>query len=677
MRPIPAALRFPIVLAVCAGAALHVPGPVAATGVTNRLAARATAPGQTPAAPTAATGPAAPTQVAAPNAEFGSAALTVDYRVTFPAPEHHWLQVDVTWRDLAGEPLRARMSRSSPGRYSVHEFAKNIFFVEARDGAGRLLRTSRPNADEWNVAGHDGTVHLTYRIFGDRADGTYLGVDTTHARLNMPATFIWAVGFDLRPMRVNFAPPPGSNWVVGTQLFATADAFTFTAPNLQYFMDSPTELAPLVTSVFSVANPTGPPSLFRVLAHGGGNQIDVDALARSVERLVREQRAIYGEFPAYEPGHYSFLLDFVPWAQDDGMEHRNSTFISMPGVTLTTAAGRSQALETIAHEFFHNWNVERIRPAGIEPFDLTRENVTCCLWLAEGFTQYYGVLALARSGLAAGFGEIVASAVEVINGAGRAVRSAVEMSEQAPFADLGVANDVNDRGRTFISYYTYGEAIALGLDLSLRERSNGRLTLDDFMRRLWIDYGAPFDPRPGYVLKPYSLADLRTTLAAVSGDRAFADEFFDKYIEGREVVDYAHLLSLAGYVLRPVLPGLAWIGNVRLQPTAGGLRGGAGDSAAVVAFDTPLDDAGVDEGDLISAIDGRAATMAMWTALAQRKPGSVVELTVRRRDGQVVETRATLEADPHLQVVGVEGLGQSPTAAQLAFRAAWLGSRVP
>ena len=179
------------------------------------------------------------------------------YVVTLPEPEHHWLQVEATFRDLGAAPLRARMSRSSPGRYAVHEFAKNVFAIDAFDGAGRSLRVARGSADEWHVAGHDGQVRLVYRIFGDHADGTYMAVDSTHAHLNMPATFIWAVGLEARPIRITFTPPAGARWSAGTQLFTTSDPLTFTAPNLQYFLDSPTELADLVVSTFTVANTDG------------------------------------------------------------------------------------------------------------------------------------------------------------------------------------------------------------------------------------------------------------------------------------------------------------------------------------------------------------------------------------------------------------------------------------
>jgi predicted metalloprotease with PDZ domain len=414
----------------------------------------------------------------------------VSYVVTFPEPEHHWLQVEMTVTGLGSAPLQARMSRSSPGRYAVHEFAKNVFWVEATDGAGKALKFTRPNVDEWDVAGHDGTVKLTYKLFGDHADGTYMGVDTTHAHLNMPAAFMWAIGRENQPMRVTFTPPATGGWKIATQLFTTTDEHTFTAPNLQYFMDSPTELSNFVMSTFSIRNTDGTPANFRLAVHSDGSQADVDELATLVQRLVREQMAVYGEFPKYEPGYYTFLLDYVAWGDGDGMEHRNSTTISEPGLSLKTAQGRQGALGTISHEFFHNWNVERIRPVGLEPFDFTRENITCCLWLAEGFTQYYGPLLILRAGGGRGTPPY-GSALTVMNGSGRTVRSAVQMSEYGPFNDAATSIDLNDGGRTFISYYTYGAAVALGLDLSLRELSNGKLSLDDYMRLLWQKHGKP------------------------------------------------------------------------------------------------------------------------------------------------------------------------------------------
>jgi predicted metalloprotease with PDZ domain len=497
--------------------------------------------------------------------------------------------------------------------------------------------------------------------------------------MNMPATFLWATGHENDAMRITFTAPPGSNWKVATQLFPTSDPWTFTAPNLQYFMDSPTELSDFVMSTFSVPNADGTPAEFRVVVHGDGSQSDVDELAKLVSRLVREQMAVYGEFPKYEPGYYTFLLDYVPWGDGDGMEHRNSTSISSPGLTIKTPQARQQrAMSTISHEFFHNWNVERIRPVGLEPFDFTRENITCCLWLAEGFTQYYGPLLLVRAGLAQN--PPVNAGNAIITGPGRAVRSAVQMSEYAAFADAARSVDATDRNRTFISYYSYGAAIALALDLSLREMSNGKQSLDDYMRLLWQRHGKPGGPAPGLVGKPYSLKDIRDALADLTGNKTFANEFFDKYIEGRELPDYATLLRGVGYTLRPARPDAAWIGNPQVTEVADGLRVGVttngGEVNVVpVAFDTPLYKAGVDEDDVITKIDDQAPTLAAWRAISQKRPGDSVTLVVRRRDGKLVTTTAKLVADPAVQVVTIESTGGTLTDAQRTMRDAWLASK--
>jgi predicted metalloprotease with PDZ domain len=591
----------------------------------------------------------------------------ISYRVTFPEPEHHWLQVEMTVDGLGAAPLHARMSRSSPGRYAVHEFAKNIFRIEAFNGRGEPLVARRADVDEWEVGGHDGTVRVVYRIFGDTPDGTYMGVDTTHAHMNIPATFLWARGLEARPIRVAFVPPDGSGWTVGTQLYPTSDPFTFTAPNLQYFLDSPTELANWLTSSFTLPYADGTQATVRVFVHAQASQADVNELTRMIEGVARQHLAVWRELPRFEPGHYTFLLDYVAWGDGDGMEHRNSTSISNPGLAIDTPRGRTSALGTISHEFFHTWNVERIRPVGLEPFDFTRENVTCCLWLAEGFTQYYGPLLITRAGFTDS--APTSSAMTVMLGSGRAVRSAVEMSEHAPFNDAGVSVDAHDRSRTFISYYTYGAAVALALDLSLRERPGGK-TLDDYMRLLWERHGKPGGPAPGVVATPYTLQDLRALLAELTGDAGFANTFFDRYVEGRDVADYARLLGQAGYVLRPRNASATWAGSLQLQEAAGGLvvRG-------LSDFGTPAYEAGIDSGDVITSIDGRPATQSEWNGLRSRQAGDVISVALRRRDGRAQTVRLTLVADPALQIVPAEAGGGTLTAAQRAFREAWLGTK--
>jgi predicted metalloprotease with PDZ domain len=591
---------------------------------------------------------------------------TVVYRVTFSEAVHHVADVHVTFAGLGHAPLQARMSRSSPGRYALHEFAKNVYDVKAADASGRELEMTRPNPYEWDVPRHGDAVTLTYKIFGDLVDGTYLAIDLTHAHMNLPATLMWARGLDDRPVRITFVPPPGVNWKPATQLYPTADEWTFTAPNLQYLFDSPTELSAYALRQFTVKNPDGKTYTIRTAVHTDAPAGDVDEYAAGVEKIVNEAAAVFGEFPDYETGRYTFLADYLPYDGGDGMEHRNSTVVTGRGSV-------KNALGTASHEFFHCWNVERIRPQGLEPFNFEQANMTDSLWLAEGFTQYYGQLILERTGLATP--KSLASSLgytidAVVNGSGRQFRSPVDMSRMAPFVDAARSVDPTDFETTFISYYTYGSAVALGLDLTLRDRTNGKLTLDDFMRAMWRVHGKPGGPQPGLVGKPYSLRDVRDRIAEASGDRAFADDFFKRYIAGREVADYRRLLQRAGIVLRMRNPGAPWMGNLR--PASGGVAR----IGALVEPGTPAYAAGLEEDDSITAMDGKSITS--WQQIQERiaahKVGDRVTIAFTRRSGPATTT-VELREDPTLEAVMLEDTGVTPSADQLAFRSSWLGSQ--
>src|SRR5581483_12030522 len=211
---------------------------------------------------------------------------------------------------------------------------------------------------------------------------------------------------------------------------------------------------------------------------------------------------------------------------------------------------------------------------GLEPFDFDRANLSGELWLAEGFTQYYGPLVLQRAGLSdlSDLSRTLTGLVETATlDAGRRFRSPEDMSRMAPFIDGGRTVDRTNWSNTVISYYPFGAAIALGLDLTLRERTDGRVTLDDYMRAMWQRFGKPGGAREGYVDHPYTIDDAEATLARVAGDASFARDFFAKYVHGRDALDYAALLQPAGFVVRPRNPARAWLGDVRFD-ARGGLR---------------------------------------------------------------------------------------------------------
>lgn len=592
----------------------------------------------------------------------------VTYRVSIPEPQHHWMQVEASFPDLPSGPAHVLMSRSSPGRYALHEFAKNVYDVQIDDGAGRILIAERPNPSEWEVLGHSGTVRLRYKVFGNTTDGTYLGIDTSHAHINIPAALMWARGLETRPARITFQPPAGTTWKVATQLHPTDDPFTFTAANLYYLIDSPTELGNFTLRPFTMGQP------FRIALHHDGSDREADRFTADVERIVKEERAVFGELPAYENG-YTFIVDLVAdvsaW---DGMEHRNSSVVTLPGA-LRVPDQRMATLSTVAHEFFHSWNVERIRPKSLEPFRLDQANAATELWFAEGFTSYYESLIMTRAGLfaVADFASTAGIALEtVINSPARRYRSAEDMSRLAALWDGAVWTDRTNWDNTFISYYTWGAGIGLALDLSLRARSENKVSLDDFMRAVWRRHGQPAAMAEGTVAQPYTTRDLIDRLADVSGDREFADQFFARYIQGRDVADYQSLLARAGFVLRKRNSGRAWIGPLSLRETHG---------ATIVTEGTlegtPVYAAGVDRDDEILSVDGESigSQERLAEIVRRHKPGDTIRAVVRRR-GFSEQLAIAVEEDPALELVPAETSGRALSAGERAFRDGWLTSRI-
>jgi predicted metalloprotease with PDZ domain len=604
----------------------------------------------------------------APTAWAGS----IRYRFSFPEPEHHWMLVEATFSGLPAGPVELHISRSSPGRYALHEFAKNVSGFTVVDGAGHTLTATPLDPSAWTVGGHDGTVKATYRVFGDRIDGTYLAVDRTHAHINMPAVILWARGFDLEPTEITFVRPAGLTWEVASQLMPTGDPLVFTAPNLQYLMDSPSEFGPITWRTIRAADlpggTAGDKRVFRLAIHHADSDADADTLTDGVRKVLVSERKVFGDFPAYEPGTYTFLIDYLPWANGDGMEHRNSTVITSRGAIADNPSGK---LETIAHEFFHCWNVERIRPATLEPFAFDRANMSGELWLAEGVTSYYNTLILARAGVTplAEFARSAGRYAEAVMASpATRLRSAEDMSRLAPFVDAAAAIDRTNWGNTFISYYTFGGALGLGFDLAIREHTGGRASLDDFMRAMWKAHGLPGGSRPGYVDHPYAVADIRARLAEVTGDRAFADDLITRYVEGHDVMEYDRLFGLAGFVMRRARPGVASLGQIAFDRGASSLR-----IVAPTRVGSPAYAAGLDMDDEITKIGDEAVSKVddLDAVIKRHKPGDRVKVAFVRR-GHPESVEATLEEDGDLEVVPVEATGGTPTDAQKAFRMAWL-----
>jgi predicted metalloprotease with PDZ domain len=609
---------------------------------------------------------------------FASAAIAqqdsqkaIYYSVSFPNAQHHEAEIEMTIPD-APDALRFRMSRSSAGRYATHEFGKNIYNVKVTDIEGNALPFNQIEGDVYEVGPHPANVKVSYTLFANWTDGTYASIEPSHAHLNMPAAFMWVLGQDKRPVKFEFNDIEKYGWKVATQL-KHEGANVYSAPNMQYMMDSPTELSNYKVTSWDVVN-NGKKEKINLTIHSDDDQSVVDNFGKMVQKMTLEEKAVFGELPAYDYGEYTFLADIYPTTSGDGMEHRNSTCIVIP--VEKVAGNENNLLGVFSHEYFHSWNVKRIRPKSLEPFNFEKANMSSELWFAEGFTQYYGELLLTRSGFnslddyTSTLGGLVN---QILNTPGAAKYPATQMSRYSVFADAGVSIDPNNNVNDFTSYYTYGGAIALALDLRLRSDFN--LTLDDYMHQVWIARGK--------VMKPYTIPDLQNDLAKVTNNPKFAADFFKRFIYGTDKNNYEELLGKAGLVLRKAQPGKAWAGSLASTPGRGraGQQRAAGSEGLPIlsstVIGTPVYKAGLDAGDIILKADGQPITdpKSFSDVLANKKPGDKITVNYKNRAG-AHETTITLEESPFLEVVTFEKAGKQLTKEQETFRNNWLQSKI-
>jgi predicted metalloprotease with PDZ domain len=596
------------------------------------------------------------------------------YSVSFPNAAHHEAEIIMTIPSAPSREFRVRMSRSSAGRYATHEFGKNIYNVSATDPSGASIPLKQIEGDVYLVGeDHPETVIVHYTLFANWTDGTYASIDPSHAHLNMPAAFMWVPGLESRPVKFEFNDLDKYGWKVATQL-KNEGANVYSAPGLQYMMDSPTELSNFNETSWDVINTDGKKEKINLTIHSDDTQPVVDNFGKMVQKMVLEEKAVYGELPTYDLGEYTFLADIYPTTSGDGMEHRNSTCIVLPVPKVEGLETR--ILGVFSHEYFHSWNVKRIRPKSLEPFNFEHANMSSELWFAEGFTQYYGELVLERAGfntLDEYTGTLSSLINSVLNTPGAAKYTPIQASNHSVFADAGVSIDPNNDNNIFTSYYYYGGATALALDLRLRSEFN--LTLDDYMRTVWLDRGK--------VMKPYVIPDLQSDLAKVTKNPKFAADFFAKYIYGVDKNNYEALLAKAGLLLRKAQPGKAWAGPLSITPGRGRSGQARTEGAEGLAIQqstisgTPIYKAGLDAGDIILKADGKDVKDAKTfnEIVAAKNVGDKVVVNYKNRTGNH-ETTIILAENPTLEVVTYEKAGKELTKDQQDFRNNWLSSKV-
>ncbi|MGZ8844449.1 MAG: M61 family metallopeptidase [Pyrinomonadaceae bacterium] len=602
--------------------------------------------------------------------------LQIKYWLGMSQPNSHLFEVTIEVRlpaDARTTSLDFQMPKWSPGRYAVFDFAKNVQEVKARtacptgmDCTTPALTVTRVDDQTWRAElgsfrPANASLMFSYKVFANDLSGTFSQLDVRHANYNGGSIFMYVVDHKQYPVTLSINSPKG--WRIVNGRTEKKDQSEFQFPNWDIMTDTPTEIAPDWTEdSFSVDGKT-----YRVIVHSMGNEGGKrPALVRDLEKIVRAETAMWG---APEFDSYTFLFHFANDGKSgDGMEHLTSTQIIMPGA-LVDKDMMEETLDAAAHEFFHVWNVKRLRPIELGPWDFTRPAKTRGLWIAEGITNYYGHLMQRRAGLwndQKFLATMAAQISEVENAPGSKLMSAEESSLSAPFIDDAPHAQETNLANTSISYYPKGEVVGLALDLLIRGKTKGKASLDDVMRRMYEELYLK-SPNATYYLRGrgYTPDDFEKMVSQVAGTDM--SDFFRIHVRGVDPPPYEEAFAQVG---------LRFISEPR-QPVSVGIAWDETDAANVkvssVRASSPAADAGLQVGDLINSFDGARVTSTNFLkALSRYKPGDRVPLAVTR-DRRRLSLTIRLGA-PQFFNYRIE---ENPNASAEAkvLRAAWLNGR--
>ena len=601
---------------------------------------------------------------------------SITYRLSMSRPVSHLFEVTIEVElaeQAAPKSLDFQMAKWSPGRYAVFDFAKNVQEFRAFDAICETRSTApsaldckvealpvnRVDNQTWRVDTlGKRRISVSYKVFGNDLSGTFSQLDSRHANYNGGSIYMYIVDHKADPVKLVINPPAG--WRIINGWTDRADQRDWQFPNWDIMIDTPTEVAPDWTrDDFQVDG-----KKYYVMVHSFGDEGGKRAaLVRDIEKIVRAETAMWGA-PEFEA--YTFLIHFA--ADDrsgDGMEHLTSTQIIQPGA-LADADVYEDTLGTVSHEFFHVWNVKRLRPLEFGPWDFTRPANTRGLWVAEGLTNYYGHLMLERSGIwnEARFLKREAETISGIEGApGSRLMSAEDSSQSASFLDDAAHSQRTNLQNTAISYYPKGELIGFVLDLVIRGNTNGKASLDEVMRRMYDEFYLR-SPNASYYLRGrgYTTEDFQRVASEVAGFDL--SDFFARYVRRTEVLPYDEAL---GYM------GLRMVKEVKPQPFNAGLGINDNEGRPVIASvrnGSAAEDAGLQPDDELVSLGGNKVTADNWLRLfARYKQGSRVPVVVTR-DRKTISTAITL-GEPDRFDYRIEEK-KNATREQKALRAAWL-----
>ena len=570
----------------------------------------------------------------------------IAYTVSMSKPATHLLEVEMrlNWKQMPDQ-AELKMPVWTPGSYLVREYARHVQDFSAKDATGKALGWRKINKNTWQVDSKGaGEIVAVYRVYSNELTVRTNELNDEHAFWNNGALLMFPKGQLKVASTVKVIPANG--WKVATGLPKVAgQENTFRAENFDVLYDTPFEVSNFTEITFNVQ---GKPH--RYVITGEGNY-DLKALARDTTKIVEECYKMFGELP-YDD--YTFIVNL---RGGGGLEHMNSTALQWQRFGFKPAARYKGFLGLVAHEYFHAFNVKRIRPDALGPFDYENENYTKLLWVAEGGTEYYSNLLLRRAGLISDKEFLNQKAGAFTDLASRPGRFETSLEEASMDAWIKYYRQDENSVNNQISYYDKGEIVNMMLDVAIRTASNGAKSLDDVMRHLYSEYY-----KKGRNYTPEDFQKVSETMAGKS-----LDEFFSKYVRGESEIDYDGILAGVGLSVSSSQAGKnrAYIGADTAEEN-GRL------TVRSVPAGTPAYDQGINTGDQIVAVDGyRATTQFLQTYLNEKKPGEAVRLTVFRFD-KLREMNFTLGGNMRAEF-SISPVS-SPTETQKTLYRAYLNS---
>ena len=593
-----------------------------------------------------------------------NAAESLRYELRFEKPNTHLMDVAIHATDLKGASVEFAMPDWAPGSYNIENYAANVQRFRASGPGDKALAWRKTDSQTWRIELAGVTaITVEYQIFGNTLANNQAQYNERHVFIGGPAVWMYLVGGKERPVDLSIAVPSG--WKVATGMQHTSD-HTFHSADYNWFADAPLEISDFAEKDFEILGST-----YHVIVHDVEGHKDFSKFVADVQKIVETIVPIFGSV-AGDGGRaapfkeYWFVFHIWP-KTGGGLEHLNSTQINFRSDWDDLGPARyhqenvtqyDTKLFVTSHEFFHAWNVKRLRPKPLGPFDYTQMVHTPSLWISEGLTSYYGSLALARAGLITPqkYLDGIASLITQFEAEpGRNERSIEDTSWDTWFP-RAVNQHENNLANTHYSYYDGGQVMGHILDFAIREDTKNRKSLDDWMRLLYSRYALP---KPGF--EP---GDAVRAASEVAG--ADLSDIFSRYISGKEPIPYEKYFAYAGIAVeKKVDTTKAWIG----VSTDKGDDGHA--TIKNVIPGSPAEAAGLDRNDVVIAVDGRGVDNDGYDrAVGEHKPQDTVRFTVIRL-GELKEIPVTIGSNPH-PTYTLKPI-ENPTEQQKTIYKSWLG----